>query len=77
MGYAVSDSVVRADRFKPSGKWYETIALKMDGFYITVPKCHSAMIFCGCMTVCSQTQEFYSDTELALRGFKRRKDNGK
>jgi hypothetical protein len=23
MGYSVDEGVVRADRFKPSGKWYE------------------------------------------------------
>jgi hypothetical protein len=33
MGYAISDSVVRADRFKPSGKWYDSIALEMGDFF--------------------------------------------
>lgn len=33
MGYAVSDGVVRADRFKPSGKWYDSIALEMGAVY--------------------------------------------
>lgn len=33
MGYSVSDSVVRADRFKASGKWYDSIALEMGPYY--------------------------------------------
>jgi hypothetical protein len=29
MGYANSDSLVRADRFKPSGKWHDSFAIEM------------------------------------------------
>ena len=39
---------------------------------ITVPRCPSTIIFCGCRVVCSQYQEFYTDEQLALRGMKRR-----
>ena len=33
MGYAVSDSIVRVDQFKPTGKWYQTLAIEMTGLY--------------------------------------------
>lgn len=33
MGYSVSDSVVRVDRFRLSGKWYDTLAVDMERFY--------------------------------------------
>lgn len=33
MGYAVDEGIVRADRFKPSGKWYDSIALDMSQNY--------------------------------------------
>lgn len=33
MGYSIEEGVVRADRFKPSGKWYDSIALDMSDFY--------------------------------------------
>jgi len=33
MGYAVKDGLVRADFFKPSGKWHVTEALDMENFY--------------------------------------------
>lgn len=42
MGYAVSDSVVRADRFKPSGKWYDSIALEM-GSQFEISSIHDAI----------------------------------
>ncbi len=35
MGYSIDEGVVRADRFKPSGKWYDSIALNMSGHYTT------------------------------------------
>lgn len=37
MGYSTNEGVVRADRFKPSGKWYDSIALDMSGCYNTSP----------------------------------------
>lgn len=42
MGYNVNDSVVRADRFKPSGKWYDSRALDMSSFY-DEPLVHDAV----------------------------------
>lgn len=33
MGYTTKESIVRADRFKGSGKYYDTIELDMEGFY--------------------------------------------
>jgi len=33
MGYHQNDSMVRVDIFRPSGKWYETIAIDMEEFY--------------------------------------------
>lgn len=33
MGYSPHDSQVRADRFKPSGKWYDTRVLEMAPYY--------------------------------------------
>lgn len=33
MGYSAEDYMVRADRFKPSGKWYDTFALNMSGCF--------------------------------------------
>lgn len=33
MGYSDDDSMVRVDFFKPSGKWYETEAVKWTGEY--------------------------------------------
>lgn len=36
MGYSMNDGVVRADRFKPSGKWYDSIALDMSRHYNAV-----------------------------------------
>jgi hypothetical protein len=35
MGYAVGDNFVRASRFKPSGKWYDDVALDMAGEFNT------------------------------------------
>ena len=35
MGYSDKESIVRVDFFKPSGKWYDTRAVDMDGFYNT------------------------------------------
>lgn len=33
MGYHTDDSMVRVDFFKPSGKWYETRAVRWTGGY--------------------------------------------
>ena len=33
MGYSRNESVVRADRFRPSGKWYDTFELDMSQEY--------------------------------------------
>lgn len=33
MGYAVEDCMVRVDRFKETGKWYDSISLDMEDFY--------------------------------------------
>lgn len=43
MGYSESDSIVRADRFKPSGKWYDSIALEMNDYYNVPPVVHDAV----------------------------------
>jgi len=32
MGFSTNDNSVRVDRFKPSGKWYDTIALSVDSW---------------------------------------------
>lgn len=32
MGYDNNDSMVRVDFFKPSGKWYTTVALRWDRY---------------------------------------------
>lgn len=33
MGYSKNNAHVRADIFKPSGKWYQTVMLDMSGQY--------------------------------------------
>ena len=33
MGYSTNEGIVRADLFKPSGKWHESIALDMSADY--------------------------------------------
>lgn len=33
MNYSADPGMVRADVFKPDGKWYETIALDMGAYY--------------------------------------------
>jgi hypothetical protein len=33
MGFHASDAMVRMDRFKPSGKWYDTFAVNMTDYY--------------------------------------------
>lgn len=33
MGFHVSDSCVRVDRFKPRGKWYDTFSIDMEEHY--------------------------------------------
>jgi|WetSurMetagenome_2_1015567.scaffolds.fasta_scaffold107942_3 hypothetical protein len=38
MGYTENDSMVRVDFFKPSGKWYNTEAIKWDRYYSIDPK---------------------------------------
>ncbi len=45
MGYAVSETIVRADQFKPSGKWYQSIALEM-GAHWTAPSIPDAIKEC-------------------------------
>lgn len=42
MGYTVNESMVRVDIFKPSGKWYESIAIDMNEFY-NEPIIHDAL----------------------------------
>lgn len=32
MGYSVDSSMVRVDLFKPSGKWFTTVALRWDRY---------------------------------------------
>ena len=43
MGYAVEDSKVRLDRFKQSGKWYDSYSLDMQGFWDVGPTPHDAV----------------------------------
>jgi len=33
MGYTTNDGMVRVDRFKPGGKWYDTWEVNMSGYY--------------------------------------------
>ena len=33
MGYTTEEGMVRVDFFKPSGKWYETEAMKWDEYF--------------------------------------------
>lgn len=42
MGYSASESIVRADQFKPSGKWYQSIALEMGDLW-HAPNIHDAI----------------------------------
>lgn len=42
MGYAVSESIVRVDRFRASGKWYDSWAINMNGYY-EYPGIHEAL----------------------------------
>lgn len=42
MGYTGQEGMVRADRFRPSGKWYDTFALDMSEFYAE-PLIHDAL----------------------------------
>lgn len=38
MGFSEDDSMVRVDFWKPSGKWYSTVALKWDRYLTTDDK---------------------------------------
>lgn len=42
MGYDVSDSKVRVDRFKPRGKWYDSFSIDMEKYY-KAPSIHDAI----------------------------------
>jgi len=42
MGFTMEEGMVRADRFKESGKWYDTFALPMRGFH-DKPVIHEAV----------------------------------
>lgn len=42
MGYSENDSMVRVDFFKPSGKWYETEAVKWTGEWKSSTLIHDA-----------------------------------
>lgn len=42
MGYDVNDNMVRVDRFKPRGKWYDTLAVDMAPHYRN-PDLHDAV----------------------------------
>jgi hypothetical protein len=45
MGYCIHASVVRVDRFKQRGKWYESIAVDMSEYY-NHPDIHDALRRC-------------------------------
>lgn len=42
MGYSDNDAHVRCDRFKPSGKWYDTFMIDMSGMW-EKPNHHAAV----------------------------------
>lgn len=42
MGYSENDGMVRIDRFKKSGKWYDTFSVDMSNYY-NEPLIHVAL----------------------------------
>lgn len=44
MNYSDNEGSVRVDVFKPSGKWYETVAVDMYTFYHSETTIHQALL---------------------------------
>ena len=68
MGYSVSDSIVRMDIFKRSGKWAESVAVDMASAYQD-EDIHTAVLNCymaqdgrykGCTLVCLKPYHKFS-----------------